>query len=92
MPSSDPGHGSRSKLGCATEDLQGSWLKHSAHNLICYPGLMWILASLNLAVGSVSSWLFSDRWGRQCPVVRDVNVRTGDSVQDPGTAQALERL
>lgn len=33
--------------------LQQSWLQHIANNLICYSGLIWILASLNLAVGSI---------------------------------------
>ena len=33
--------------------LQESWLQYMATNLICCPGSTWILASLNLAVGSI---------------------------------------
>lgn len=33
--------------------LQPSRLRHIATNLICYPASIWILASLDFAVGSI---------------------------------------
>lgn len=44
--------------------LQQSWLQRIANNLICYSGLIWILASLNLAVGSIkrSPGVNSQEW------------------------------